>query len=64
MTKRTTTDEVTFLRPGEAAAALKVTPKTLLRMAERGQIGTMRLPGGHRRYLEADVRRIQQGGAA
>ena len=55
MTERTTDPEAAFLRPGEAARRLRVHPRTLTRMAERGDLHSMTLPSGHRRYSEADV---------
>jgi excisionase family DNA binding protein len=48
-----------WLRPEEVADRLKVTTMTLRRWAESGRIQTMTLPSGHRRYLEADVERIE-----
>lgn len=58
MTKRTSHAEVPYLRPGEAARALSLHTRTLTRMAEKGQIQSITLPSGHRRYLAADVSKL------
>lgn len=47
-----------WLTPAETAAALGVGQKTLGRMADRGELRTRHTPGGHRRYLVADVEAI------
>ena len=55
MTKRTSHDEVTYLRPGEAARILRVHERTLTRMADRGQVKSITLPSGHRRYEASGI---------
>jgi DNA-binding transcriptional MerR regulator len=52
------------LSPREAARRLSVHPKTLVRWEARGLLKARRLPSGHRRYLLADVQRLEQQGAA
>ena len=43
----------------EAATMLGVHPVTLRRWAEGGKIETVRTPGGHRRFSEAEVERLR-----
>lgn len=45
-----------LLTPGEVAAMFRVDPKTVTRWAASGRISSIRTPGGHRRYREAEVR--------
>jgi len=47
-----------LLTPGEVARLFGVDPKTVTRWAAAGRIGSMRTPGGHRRFPEAEVRRL------
>jgi len=42
----------------EASAKLDVHPTTLRQWADRGLLPVYRTPGGHRRFEEADVRRL------
>ena len=51
------------LTPGEVAAMFRVDPKTVTRWAAAGRIGSIRNPGGHRRFREAEVRALLQGGS-
>lgn len=55
MTDRTEQAESEYLRPGDAARRLSLHPRTLTRMAERGQIRSITLPSGHRRYASEDI---------
>ncbi len=50
-----------YIRPAEAASILTVDPRTLVRMADRGDIEVLRLPSGHRRYRRGDVLAIIAG---
>jgi excisionase family DNA binding protein len=54
-----------LLTPAEVAAAFRVDPKTVTRWAKAGKLRSIRTLGGHRRYLEAEVRAMlsQIGGA-
>lgn len=44
-----------LLTPGEVASLFRVDPKTVTRWASAGRIGSIRTPGGHRRFREAEV---------
>jgi len=44
-----------LLTPGEVALLFRVDPKTVARWAIRGVIGSIRTPGGHRRFRESEV---------
>ncbi len=47
-----------LLTPGEVAALFRVDPKTVTRWAAAGRIGSIRTPGGHRRFRETEVRAL------
>lgn len=47
-----------LLTPGEVAALFRVDPKTVTRWATAGRIGSIRTPGGHRRFRESEVRSL------
>lgn len=51
-------DETTdpLLTPAEVAGLFRVNPKTVTRWAARGDIRSIRTPGGHRRFRESEVR--------
>lgn len=51
-----------LLTPGEVAALFRVDPKTVTRWAAAGRIGSIRTPGGHRRFRESEVRALLEGG--
>lgn len=55
MTQRPKTGPGDLLTPGEAAALVGVTPRTIHRYGTAGLIGFTRLPSGHRRYFREDV---------
>ncbi|MDV6012646.1 BldC family transcriptional regulator [Haloechinothrix sp. LS1_15] len=44
-----------LLTPGEVAELFRVDPKTVTRWAASGRIGSIRTPGGHRRFRESEV---------
>jgi excisionase family DNA binding protein len=44
-----------LLTPGEVALLFRVDPKTVTRWASSGRIGSIRTPGGHRRFRESEV---------
>lgn len=65
MTKRINHSEAeVLLTPREAAEQLHVHPRTLQRMAERGDIAAVKLPSGHRRYRAIEIARITESAAA
>jgi excisionase family DNA binding protein len=47
-----------LLTPAEVAALFPVDPKTVTRWAKAGKLSSIRTLGGHRRYWEAEVRRL------
>lgn len=47
-----------LLTVGEVAALFRVDPKTVTRWASAGRIGSIRTPGGHRRFRETEVRAL------
>lgn len=47
-----------LLTPGEVAAMFRVDPKTVTRWAVAGRIGSLRTPGGHRRFRETEVKAL------
>ena len=49
-----------LLTPAEAADMLRVNVKTLTRHAEARNLTIKRTPGGHRRYLQSEVRQLAQ----
>ncbi len=44
-----------LLTPGEVATLFRVDPKTVTRWASAGRIGSIRTPGGHRRFHATEV---------
>ena len=56
-------DAETLLTPAEVAALFRVDPKTVTRWAKAGKLTSIRTLGGHRRYLESEVRRLLEGAA-
>ena len=51
----------TLLTPAEVAALFRVDPKTVTRWAKAGKPSSIRTLGGHRRYLESEVKGILEG---
>jgi excisionase family DNA binding protein len=51
-----------LLTPAEVAARLRVDPKSVTRWAKAGKLSAVRTPGGHRRYYEAEVLALLNGG--
>ena len=47
-----------LLTPGEVAQLFRVDPKTVTRWASAGRLGSIRTPGGHRRFRESEVRAL------
>jgi len=56
VTMTQTSSNERLLTPGEVAALFRVDPKTVTRWASAGRIGSIRTPGGHRRFRESEVR--------
>ena len=50
--------EAVWLRVGDVAGLLGVSPNTVRRWTDVGRIAAHRSPGGHRRYLAEDVRAL------
>jgi excisionase family DNA binding protein len=50
-----------LLTPGEVAAMFRVDPKTVTRWAQAGKVSSIRTLGGHRRFLESEVRALMAG---
>lgn len=55
------TEQEPLLTPGEVAAIFRVDPKTVTRWANTGKIRSIRTLGGHRRYLESEIRALLNG---
>lgn len=51
-------DNETLLTPSEVAALFRVDPKTVTRWAKAGKLSSVRTLGGHRRYVESEVRSL------
>ncbi len=51
-----------LLTPGEVAVMFRVDPKTVTRWASAGRIGSIRTPGGHRRFRESEISRLLTDG--
>jgi len=47
-----------LLTSGQVAALFRVDRKTVARWASTGRIGSIRTPGGHRRFRETEVRAL------
>ncbi len=54
-------DAEPLLTPAEVAIMFRVDPKTVTRWASAGRIGSIRTPGGHRRFRESEVRALLRG---
>lgn len=53
-----------LLTPAEVAAMFRVDPKTVTRWARAGKLTYIRTLGGHRRYLESEIKRLLAGSSA
>jgi excisionase family DNA binding protein len=51
-------DTEPLLTPGEVATLFRVDPKTVSRWAKAGKLSCVRTLGGHRRYVESEVREL------
>jgi excisionase family DNA binding protein len=54
----TRTSEGRWLSIHDACVLLGVDPSTLRRWSDSGKVPVFRTPGGHRRYVESDLRRL------
>jgi len=52
-----------LLTPSEVASLFGVDPKTVTRWATEGKLTSLRTLGGHRRYIESEVRSLLGGTA-
>ncbi|MEP7017043.1 MAG: BldC family transcriptional regulator [Actinomycetota bacterium] len=50
-----------LLTPAEVASLFRVDPKTVTRWAKAGKLTSLRTLGGHRRYIESEVRNLLGG---
>jgi len=50
-----------LLTPAEVADLFRVDPKTVTRWAAAGRLGSIRTPGGHRRFGESEIRALIDG---
>jgi predicted site-specific integrase-resolvase len=50
-----------LLTPAEVAAMFRVEPIQVTRWARKGLLSCIRTPGGHRRYLRAEVDALYNG---
>lgn len=50
-----------LLTTGQVAELLNVGPRTVLRWSKRGQLRTVLMPSGQRRFLKSDVEAILGG---
>ena len=55
-------DPEKLLTPSEVAAIFRVDPKTVTRWANAGKLRAVRTLGGHRRYIESEVRALAVSG--
>ena len=51
-----TPDAEALLTPAEVATMFRVDPKTVTRWANAGKITAVRTLGGHRRFVETEIR--------
>lgn len=49
-------NEDRLMTPSEVAKVFRVDPKTVTRWAAAGRIGSIRTPGGHRRFRESEIK--------
>lgn len=50
-----------LLTPGEVAVLFRVDPKTVTRWGAAKKLTSIRTPGGHRRFIEDEVRALLKG---
>jgi len=49
-----------YLTPNQVAELLMVSPTTIRQWAEKGELNALTTPGGHRRFLPAEIERFAQ----
>lgn len=52
-----------FLRTADVASLFQVSERTVSEWAKRGQIPSVRTPGGHRRYPADGIKRLLDAGS-
>jgi excisionase family DNA binding protein len=60
--QRNTPPAERLMTPAEVADTFRVDPKTVTRWARAGKLNSIRTLGGHRRFREAEVRALLEGG--
>jgi excisionase family DNA binding protein len=60
--RMTIEDTEPLLTPHQVAALFRVDTKTVGRWASNGWIGSIRTPGGHRRFRETEIRALLDEG--
>lgn len=58
MQTATAATTASLLTPGEVATMFRVDPKTVTRWANAGKISSVRTLGGHRRFVETEIRNL------
>jgi excisionase family DNA binding protein len=58
---KTATTYPSYLHTAEVADILHVSPKTVSRWAKEGKLPFLKTLGGHRRYPEAEIRKLAEG---
>lgn len=58
MSDNTSSGPQQMLTTSEVSALFRVDPKTVTRWAKAGRLTSYRTLGGHRRYLESEVRAL------
>lgn len=51
-------DDERLMTPGDVSRSFGVSNRTVTRWAATGRLGSIRTPGGHRRFREAEVRAL------
>ena len=52
------TEQEVLLTPAEVASLFRVDPKTVTRWAKAGKLTSIRTLGGHRRYIDSEVKAL------
>jgi excisionase family DNA binding protein len=53
-----TSEQEILLTPAEVASLFRVDPKTVTRWAKAGKLTSIRTLGGHRRYIDSEVKAL------